>query len=67
MDYRIDVVSLAGIDDLDSRSVRQNKLPTVPRLASAGGIEYGPIELDTALIRDNHACRALAKVSVALI
>ena len=67
VDYRVDLVSLACIDDFDPRSVRQNQRPTVTRLTSASGIEYGPIELDPAVIRDNNVRSALAKVSVALI
>ena len=54
MDYRAGFVSLAGIDDLDLHSIRQDQPAAVTRLASASSIEYGPIKLDPALIRSNH-------------
>ena len=67
MNYRVDRVSLAGIDDFELRSIGKNQPAPITRLAPAGGVEYSPIELDPALVRGSHARRALAKVSVALI
>ena len=67
MNDRAHRVSLAGINDFELRSSGKDQPAPITRLAPAGGVEYGPIELDPVLVRGTHARRALAKVSVALI
>ena len=64
MQYRVDLISLACVDDVDPGTAGQNQPSPVTRLASACGIKHGPVELYPSLVHCDHMRRALTKVTV---